>query len=292
MQKIPADQKTKMIFIMGGGRSGSTILSIAIGNMPGVLYVGELHKWNLYNGKANSEIEAVRKFWHEVYQKLEQPEKFIKQDYFKYLEYHSSIFYLPWFTKKKLVKEFHYFTNMITGVIKKMTGAEFILDSSHYPFRAFWLEKNKNIDLKIIYLYRNPVDVVESFGKKNIEQNFKNPISANLFLTFIAILSEFFYYYFPANRRIKIRYEDLIEFPDSTIKRLKKFLGLSEFSIDINNLKTGYIFQSNRIRQNETISLNKNISPSKLNIFWKIYTYLFQFPFVFFFNKRKYNSES
>lgn len=283
-------QKTKMIFIMGGGRSGSTILSILIGNMPGVLFIGELHKWNLYGGQANSQIAAVGKFWQEVYSEIEQPERYIKKDYFRFLEYHSSMFFLPWFTKKKLVQEFNFFTNKIITIIKKKTGAEYILDSSHYPFRAFWLNKNPEIDLKVIYLYRNPVHVVESFGKKNIEQNYKNPISANLFLTFIGVLAEIMYHYFSPRQRLKIRYEDLIEYPQATINRLKKFLGLADFDIDLDNLKTGYIFQSNRIRQNETIALDRKISPPKLNAFWKVYTNILQFPFSFCFNKRRYNS--
>jgi len=291
MQYPTEAHKTKMIFIMGGGRSGSTILSIVIGNMPGVFFMGELHKWNLYNGRANSEIEYVRKFWDEVYQEMDQPEKYLKNDFFKYLEYHSSMFFFPWFTKKKLVNEFHFFTSMITNIIKKKSGAEYLLDSSHYPFRAFWLNKNKYIDLKIIYLYRNPVHVVESFGKKNIEQNYKNPIHANLFLTFIAVLSEIMFRYFSPNQRIKIRYEDLIEDPSTTIDRLKKFLSLPDFKIDLDNLKTGFIFQSNRIRQQETIALDKKINPSKLNIFWKFYTYIIQSPFLLI-NKRKSNSRS
>lgn len=291
MQDSTEVQKTKMIFIMGGGRSGSTILSILIGNMPGVLFIGELHKWNLYGGKANSQIEAVRKFWQEVYSELDEPEKYIKKDYFRFLEYHSSMFFLPWLTKRKLVQEFNFFTNQILTIIRKKNRADFILDSSHYPFRAFWLNKNPEIDLKVIYLYRNPIHVVESFGKKNIEQNYKNPVSANLFLTFIGILAEVMYHYFAPSQRLKIRYEDLIEYPQATIERLKNFLGLPDFEIDLDNLKTGYIFQSNRIRQNETIALARKISSPKLNTFWKDYTNIMQFPFFLLFNKRRYDSE-
>lgn len=96
--------KLKLLYIMGAGRSGSTIFGILLGNMPCNFYAGELHMWNLHSGNANNDRIEVKAFWERV--KLEMPvvENYYGNKYYKYLEYHNSFLFCPWLTKKSLFR--------------------------------------------------------------------------------------------------------------------------------------------------------------------------------------------
>ncbi|HMU43000.1 MAG TPA: sulfotransferase [Ignavibacteriaceae bacterium] len=277
--------KLKLLYIMGAGRSGSTIFGILLGNMPCNFYAGELHMWNLHSGNANNDRIEVKAFWERV--KLEMPvvENYYGNKYYKYLEYHNSFLFCPWLTKKKLISEYHEFNRQLISSIKKVANKEYVIDSSHYPFRALWLSKNKNIDTHFIYLYRHPFNVVESFSKKNIEHKSKNPVSANIYLFFVTLLSLIVYFILPKGQKTKIRYEDVVTSPELVINKFNKLLNAQNTVIDFSRLNIGYVFQSNRIRHFETIALKPKESTNKLNLFWKFFTVICQFPFLLI-NKR------
>ncbi|HEX4467726.1 MAG TPA: hypothetical protein VH025_11110, partial [Solirubrobacteraceae bacterium] len=46
---------TKVLYVMGAGRSGSTILGVMLGNCEGIFYAGELDKWLPREGRPKRE---------------------------------------------------------------------------------------------------------------------------------------------------------------------------------------------------------------------------------------------
>lgn len=275
-------EKPTFIYIMGAGRSGSTILGIMLGNLPDCIYTGELHFWNIYKGIPNNDQEEVKNFWAKVKQDFTGCEKYFDYNFYKYLEYHTSFLFLPWLTKSKLITEYLLYNSELAKRIINKSDKKIIIDSSHYPFRALMLHKNKCVDLKVIYLYRNPINVLNSFQKKNIEHNPKHPLMANIYLFLVSSLSTLSYFILPRNNRIKIRFEDVLSKPDIMIKELTDFLGFPDCKLNFNNLSTGYSIQSNRIRQSMRITLRQDENEGDIKPFWKIFTKIVQSPFLFF----------
>ncbi|MCZ6675379.1 MAG: hypothetical protein O7C75_20815, partial [Verrucomicrobia bacterium] len=56
-------QKIKVIYIMGTGRCGGTILGILLGNLKDIFYAGELAFWHKFKGVPKTDNEEVLKFW-------------------------------------------------------------------------------------------------------------------------------------------------------------------------------------------------------------------------------------
>ncbi|GAB4293364.1 MAG: sulfotransferase [Ignavibacteriaceae bacterium] len=274
------DNKRTLVYILGAGRSGSTILGILLGNLPGVFYAGELHYWNIFNGSPSNNLQEAKKFWSEVKEEFNDAQIHFESDYLKYLEHHYSMFFLPWIFKRYLLKQYLIYNQKLLSIIFNKSKKQIIVDSSHYPFRAFYLRRLSDIQIKIIYLYRNPVEVVKSFLKRNIEHKYKNPISSNIYLFFVSLLSVIVFFTFRKQNRFRLKYESLISDTERTLDALRNYLSVQTDIIDTKKLKTGYIFQSNRIRHKEFISIEQKQDDSKFNPILRLFTMFIQLPFL------------
>lgn len=289
---------------MGSGRSGSTILGIVLGNMEGNFFGGELHLWFKEKGISPerkevyahldkikddmAEREAAFAFWDEVKDTITDREEFFKYDFDKKLEFHTafpSIFFLS--KKNEVVQKFHEGSEKLFSSIMNESGTNTVIDSSHYAVRAYWLSKNPALDVNYIYLFRSPVDVImHSFKKKDIEQPPKSFLSGNGFLIAVSCLSNFVYYLLPRRKRMRLRYEDLINNPEASLTRIQKKFNLEIKNLDFKNLKPGNIFQGNRIRLRDRIALETSIKKNPANGFAKAVIYLLHAPFILLHRKR------
>ncbi len=273
-------QKVKVVYILGTGRTGSTILGIILGNLKGVFYAGELSAWNKFKGIPKSKNKKCLRFWEKIKQSITKSGKYYELDFHRYLEHHKAILRFYRLCNKQLLHKYNNHNYALFYQIMKDTHVTYIVDSSHYPLRAYLLNKNKYIDLRIIYLIRDPRQVVNSFQKKTVEQSSKNPFSANIYYFLVTILSSLVYFTVPKKHRIKIRYEDVISNPEQSLGRLSQFLNIAPEIENFDHLKTGCIFEGNRIRNQASIALRNQNSALMLNRFWWLFTTLVQFPFL------------
>lgn len=58
--------RTRVLYVMGAGRSGSTILGVTLGNCEGVFYAGELDKWLTRSGQPTLGGQEREQFWQRV----------------------------------------------------------------------------------------------------------------------------------------------------------------------------------------------------------------------------------
>src|ERR1700676_598924 len=58
--------RPKVIYVMGAGRSGSTVLGVALGNCENVFFAGELDKWLVRRGAPNLTDDERTRFWSGV----------------------------------------------------------------------------------------------------------------------------------------------------------------------------------------------------------------------------------
>ena len=62
----PAAGRPKVLFVMGSGHSGSTILGVTLGNCEGFFYAGELDNWLVRKGASLLGGTDRTRFWKEV----------------------------------------------------------------------------------------------------------------------------------------------------------------------------------------------------------------------------------
>lgn len=286
-------QKIKLVYIMGAGRSGSTILGILLGNLRDSFFAGELFAWIKLKGSPKTTKKEIIDFWWKIKNDIPNSEELLRENYFKAMEYHTSLFSPKWLFNKKMRSGYWKYNVYLLNAIKEYERNKIIVDSSNYPLRAYWLNKCKDIELKVIYLVRNPYDVINSFQKKNVEQTSKNPLNANIYLLTVSILSTVVFWLIPKNKKMKVRYEDVGSNPEEIMDKISMFLGVENTIENYNALKTGYIFEGNRIRNKDVIALKSKKSENFLNKFWLFMTRLIQWPFLLinnyaFQNKQNY----
>ena len=166
---------------MGVGRSGSTILGVVLGNLQNYFFGGEMHLWIESKGVPTERDYAIE-YWKKIADNIPVREQYFNTDFDRQLEFHTALPALFSSHSKPIVTTFHKMSTELFSSIKKVSGCEIVVDSSHYPLRAYWLNKNPALDMHYIYLYRNPVDAIHALMKRDVEQIPKNFLSANLYL--------------------------------------------------------------------------------------------------------------
>jgi len=271
---------------MGVGRSGSTILGVVLGNLQNYFFGGEMHLWIESKGVPTERDYAIE-YWKKIADNIPVREQYFNTDFDRQLEFHTALPALFSSHSKPIVKTFHKMSTELFSSIKKVSGCEIVVDSSHYPLRAYWLNKNPALDMHYIYLYRNPVDAIHALMKRDVEQIPKNFLSANLYLFWVSLLSNLVYAFLPRGKKMKLRYEDLIKEPNGTLSAIQKITNTSSQPVDLDNLSTGYIFRANRIRLHRTVKLERELKKSNTNPFLKAVIYVIHFPFMLL-NPRKF----
>lgn len=272
----------KIIYIIGLGRSGSTILDILLGNGKDILSCGELNRYPSRNGKPAYwclfKNSPVFLFWNEINTKLAK--NFydnnincyrLRELVMKY-EYHTAFFRR---SKGEDFKEYSYFLLGLYQTLFETIDSSIIADSSKYPARALRLAEiaSPHYQLGFIYLQRDPRGVVASFAKKGIKQPSKSYFGANLYYLLISLLCKYTVYQLKKKKYpiIEIKYEDLIAKPVEIMSDIQDKLDL-----DLTNaiekvkrdeiLQVGPLFEGNRLRLQENLKLVTKSSTYPKNI--------------------------
>lgn len=269
----------RVIYIIGAGRSGTTLLDIILGNASDIFSAGELNRFTKRNGiPSNARDEAISDFWLSVSDQLKtesfnEPRRYLKLAH--KFEYHTSFyqFALSPYEKAEFKTYAGYQQALFRSIAKnaeKYQGKNIIVDSSKYPLRALVLAKIFQKDISFIYIKRDPSIVVESFQTKNIEQPAKSRMGANIYLLAVNALAVWAVKKLCKTNKVSvIRFDDLLSAPVAELERIEKDIGLDlgipkQLIKQKLPLKVGYLFDGNRLRLNEQIVL-REFTPSDNN---------------------------
>ena len=270
--------KKKLIYIMGAGRSGSTLLDVVLGNAQEIFSCGEIIKFPSLNGcphgfDIGSETYAL---WKRVETRflgknsnhsLQKIARLAES-----IENHKA-FLLTMFRlhSSAKVEQYREYINDMVDAISEETGRNILVDSSKYPGRALALLECLNYDVYVIYLKRNPVDVVLSFRKRDVEQPPKSFFAANVYLFVIGLLCFLAVRRFDRDRCLTMTYEEFLKDPAETLARIEQ-----KFQVDLSDpiylarggkpMRVGKLFEGNRIRLRESIVLVKGSTTVSKNM--------------------------
>lgn len=272
-------KKLKVIYCMGSGRSGTTLLSIIMNNHPDIVGPGEINslkrlpqeKFNCSCGKRVEECD----YWTKVMNnwKKEQGESAVEEtiskisavENFKSIKsWLKAIFGYP--GKSKYFKD--YLDNIYTFLEKilEQSDKSVIIDISKNPLRAFVLMQHPDIDLRVIHLVRDGRGVAYSLNKFNGIGVKRKPVwRSALFWYIVNRQSE--YVRKRAENAILVNYEDLATQPEKTLSAICDMAEIdSQPVIDVINSdvapKDAHIMAGNQLRKQKSIRI-------KLNTEWK-----------------------
>jgi hypothetical protein len=251
-----AAPRPRVIYIMGAGRSGSTILGVTLGNCERVFYAGELDAWLTRSGEPLVEDPERVRFWGEVRRGVDGAPALFGRRAQQAIERSLSVFRVNrWAERRRLRPPYRRVAQSLYGEVARAAGTPLIVDSSHYPLRARELQAVQGIDLFLLYLMRDPQSVVASFNRKDVAQYTKSTLTTNVYLWLTNLLAMWVFSRQPSERRVFVRYEDFVADPGAIVTDILRRAGVAVSLPDFASLRTGVAFQGNRLIGSETVTL-------------------------------------
>src|SRR6478672_3865872 len=162
-QPAPAAGRPKVIYVMGAGRSGSTIFGITLGNCAGLFYAGELDAWFARSGRPLLDKPDHEQFWEQVRGEVQGADGLFGREVQRAIERSLSLLRVhKWRARRRMRSAYREVSQRVYEAVAHASGAQVIVDTSHYPLRARELQSLNGIELHIIYLVRHPQSVVKS----------------------------------------------------------------------------------------------------------------------------------
>lgn len=250
----------KTIYIMGAGRSGTTLLDIILGNSKDCISGGEIRWIWRYKGVAPNRVEGrVLDFWKKIYES-----EVLQSENTKSFDFMESHYMLPWALLLNILRlrvtSYQRYHEELLRRIEQHSSKGVLVDSSKYPSRALLLDYHLK-DCTVVYLIRKRADVVRSFVNKSVDQPAKNAISANLYWILMRIACEVSYF-FVRSKKVKVEYGALMSDLEVEVAKVCGICGIESLSI-IDKLKSnqaldpGFVFQGNRMRLQKEIFINR-----------------------------------
>lgn len=282
-------KKVKVLYILGSGRSGSTIFDLLLGNNPGIESFGEianLARSGWLNNEYCSSGDRVNEspFWNKV-----------KERYLYYFKNNpNKIQNLADInrqinTKKAILK--HYFLNEIQcntieylelneaifKSLSEITKADIIVDSSKMPIRGEILSHSENFDFYFVHLIRDGRKVAESL-KVELQANLENGVQKTIKARSIFKIALFWHIMNKTAERvlknnpkkcITIRYEDLLNDPETELLKIESLLKVDlkriiQIAKNREKIFSYYTVAGSRLRMRSDIRMN---SPKPNNSF-------------------------
>ncbi len=255
LERKPAQSVANVAYIGGAGRSGSTILALLIGQLPGFFAAGGLSNlWerglqeNRLCGCGAHFRECA--FWAQVGREAFGGWDAVDANEIVRLKFAVTRYrHLPWYLAPRLrpaffekLVEYSDYMGRLYAAIKTVSGCSVVIDSSHEVVPALLLRRMPNVHGRVLHLVRDSRGVAFSFSKRVLRADVTTTptymdrygavqasvewVAANLPYHVIRTRS------LP---RLRIRYESLVASPATEIARIAEFFGAklapSELSI-------------------------------------------------------------
>ncbi len=241
-------QRVKVLYIAGCGRTGSTLLGNALGQVEGFTHVGELLElWgNLAPERPPCGCQApvaACKMWKDV----------LKEAYGGVNE--SLIALMREFSKSETPGRAFRRTMTSRGLralqrrvakpvgeleklylaIQRVFNCEVIVDSSKKPMYLYILQQIGAIDLYVLHLVRDPRSWAHAFLQRKVREGhvlYMKPLSSSLRWSFRNSLVEAMSGQFQ-NRHWRLRYEDFVANPGGSLRGILNIVGATSSSLPL-----------------------------------------------------------
>ncbi len=274
----------RVIYIMGAGRSGSTLLDTVLANHPDAVGVGELvnlHSagWTSNEVCACGQLGTECSFWTRVREAwVRRVPQATVEGYValqKRIEFYSGLGLLQIgrmlrqrFSPTTEFREYLQQTEALYHAIAEVSGKSVVVDSSKHPLRGALLAHLKGIDLRLVHLVRDARAVTWS-RKKALEANKQSGVQLAIrprpawysvaYWAFVNVLS-LIVCLFRRRQSLRMRYEDFMAEPKTQLDRIGRVCGLdysatAQALLVGDSLKVEHPIAGNRMRMKGSVTL-------------------------------------
>lgn len=250
-----ASERPKVVYVMGAGRSGSTILGITLGNCENVFFAGELARWYKRAGRPLGGVERER-FWGAVRKEVDVGADLLGSEV-QCLQQSSALFRPgSWPRQRRLRERYRRSSEDLLRAVARTAKATHVVDTSHFPRRARELQTLDGIEMYLLFLVRNPKSIVASYGRRDVVQGPKfSTLVTNAYLWLTYLLSLFVFLRHPRDRRLFVCHEDFVEDPEGVLREILGCISSRAAIPDLTALRTDSAFLGNRVVRSGVVSL-------------------------------------
>ncbi len=274
--------RPKVVYVMGAGHSGSTILGVALGNCEGFVFGGELEEWLLTGERPRWAASDRQRFWSAVKERVHGAESLFGGKANRCIERSSVVLRVDlWPARRRMRGLYRNVAEQVITAVADVAGAGYVVDTSHFPLRARELQALQGIELYLIYLVRDPQAVVASNTRELsphevAETRWRTLVmNSNLWLTQLVSVMVFLKH--PPSRRIFVRHEDFLADPEGVMRQILDRVGAAVEVPDLSALRIGVPLQGNRLIRSETIAVRRS---SAAPVRRTLLTWLVQLPWA------------
>jgi hypothetical protein len=256
------ERRTRLVYILGAGRSGSTIVGLLLGATSEMAYLGEVDGWFRLRGRPNFKGLEREKFWQNVLEGTTPATRALFGDLtWRRIESTRSLISPRRLWSHRLRRRYRDAVVQVLSLAAQEARTEWLIDSSHYPLRLRELQRASELDITVLYVYRDPRSVVRSFSRGELEQGRKRVLAANAYLWMTTALSMLTYLRTPRSRRTFVRFEEVLAMPQESLGRVRRDLcGLPVTERLPTRVPTGVALQGNRLLAQDVVEFQSRTS--------------------------------
>lgn len=272
----------RILYVVGCGRSGSTILGFALGNLARAIDLGEVLDFVKFRGQPNGfgpETDNYR-FWSGLLTGIEKRlGKRIDFDRLRSLQArvdtHTALLLalIPGWRQAERA-EWRTFLRALYDTLLDDPRFDIIVDSSKYPSRLWHLQSiYDERSLHVIHLLRDPLALARAFGtgEQSVSRGFVPSMMYYLYINASASLLTLGEKW---RSTYRLFYEDFVADPESQLRRICEAFefdpGASLTLIrEERPLPRGFIFNGNRMRVLPSIVLKKRARDTLRELGWR-----------------------
>lgn len=253
----------KVIYLLGAGHCGSTLLDMIMGAHSKIVGVGELENVSSKEEKLKNLLCACGKkasecsFWSQVLAGIDWPNGL--GVYRKKIDFLLDRKNYVFRNKSKDAVLADIYLNLNRQLYKKIleiSGKEIVFDSSKYADRLELLLSDKNLDIIILHLVRDGRGVMWSYKKKygGVFSPIWRWLGRNLKIEIVKRRAK-------GVRIIFVRYEDLVKDPQKELEKILAKIGL-KFEPQMLNFRNSRQHQiaGNRMRFGKSAEIKEDLS--------------------------------
>jgi hypothetical protein len=270
--------KIKVLYIAGNGRSGSTLLGVVLGQIPGFFNVGEVRRvWDEYNSEQDARAGATRMCscgvpfvacpeWTAVFRQAfggmdAVDRRALSASSWKFSMHKRLIAptmrqtAFPW--EREELDTFLAALDRLYAAIPPATGSRLVVDASKWPTYGAMVSMLPSVEMYVLHLVRDPRAVAFSWTRTKDKPGEmyippQHVLKTTAYWLAVNPAVEHFWNTGANPRYLRMSYESLVTSPRASLERILEFVGEPGLELPLRDEHTVMTSATHSVAGNES----------------------------------------